>query len=116
AGALDGGVVDEEVGGTVLGGDEPVPLLRVEPLDGALCHVYCIPFSVLPCATRGMATRAGSAPSPADHRGRKSRPGPVDHERDHFRTDLEHLGHTMCTVGGATATTGRDPGPATVEV
>src|SRR5699024_1202138 len=36
--ALDGGVVDEEVGGTVLRGDEPVALLRVEPLDGALCH------------------------------------------------------------------------------
>src|SRR5699024_12683284 len=28
AGALDGGVVDEEVGGTILGGGEPVRLLR----------------------------------------------------------------------------------------
>lgn len=33
---LDGAEVDEEVGGTVLGGDEAVSLLVVEPLDGAV--------------------------------------------------------------------------------
>lgn len=33
---LNGAEVDEEVGGAVLGGDEAVSLLVVEPLDGAV--------------------------------------------------------------------------------
>ena len=33
---LDGTEVNEEVGGAVLGGDETVSLLVVEPLDGAV--------------------------------------------------------------------------------
>jgi hypothetical protein len=33
---LDGAEVHEEVGGAVLGGDETVSLLVVEPLDGAV--------------------------------------------------------------------------------
>jgi len=36
---LDGTEVDEEVGGAVLGGDETVSLLVVEPLDGAVLAV-----------------------------------------------------------------------------
>jgi hypothetical protein len=36
---LDGAEVDEKVGGTVLGGDETVSLLVVEPLDGAVLAV-----------------------------------------------------------------------------
>jgi hypothetical protein len=36
---LDGAEVDEEVGGAVLGGDEAVSLLVVEPLDGAVLAV-----------------------------------------------------------------------------
>jgi hypothetical protein len=36
---LDGAEVDEEVGGAVLGGDETVSLLVVEPLDGAVLAV-----------------------------------------------------------------------------
>ena len=36
---LDGTEVNEEVGGTVLGGDETVSLLVVEPLDGAVLAV-----------------------------------------------------------------------------
>ena len=38
AAGLDGAVVNEDVCGAVVGGDEAVPLLGVEPLDGALCH------------------------------------------------------------------------------
>ena len=36
---LDGTEVNEEVGGAVLGGDETVSLLVVEPLDGAVLAV-----------------------------------------------------------------------------
>src|SRR5438105_14492486 len=36
--ADDRAVVDEEVLAAFVGGDEPVPLLRVEPLDGSGCH------------------------------------------------------------------------------
>ena len=37
--SLDGGVVNEDVVGTVVWGDESVPLVGVEPLHGALSHV-----------------------------------------------------------------------------
>src|SRR5215207_8032984 len=36
--AIDAGVVDEEVTVTLVGGDEPVALLVVEPLDGSGRH------------------------------------------------------------------------------
>src|SRR6476469_10962686 len=36
--AGDSAVVDEHVLATVRGGDEPVPLCVVEPLDGPSCH------------------------------------------------------------------------------
>jgi hypothetical protein len=36
--ALDGGVMNEEIGATFVGGDETEALLSVEPLDGALSH------------------------------------------------------------------------------
>jgi hypothetical protein len=36
--ALDGGVMDEEISPTFVGGDETEALLSVEPLDGALSH------------------------------------------------------------------------------
>ena len=35
---LDGGVMDEEIGSTLIRGDEAVTLFGVEPLDGALSH------------------------------------------------------------------------------
>src|ERR1700734_358744 len=38
--SLDGGVMDEHVGGSVVGGDEAVALVGVEPLDGAFSHVF----------------------------------------------------------------------------
>jgi hypothetical protein len=38
---LNGAEVDEEVGRSVLGGDETVSLLVVEPLDGAVLAVRC---------------------------------------------------------------------------
>jgi hypothetical protein len=37
--SLDGGVVNENVGSAVVGGDEAVALVGVEPLHGALSHV-----------------------------------------------------------------------------
>src|SRR6516162_7319086 len=37
--SLDGGVVNEDVSGAVVGGDEPVPLVGVEPFHSALSHV-----------------------------------------------------------------------------
>src|SRR5215468_11539233 len=37
--SLDGGVVNEDVVGAVVRGDETVPLVSVEPLHGALSHV-----------------------------------------------------------------------------
>src|SRR5690242_11705946 len=37
--SLDGRVVNEDVVGAVIGGDETVPLVSVEPLHGALGHV-----------------------------------------------------------------------------
>ena len=40
AAALDGGVVDEDVGGAVVRSDEAEALFGVEPLHSTLCHVY----------------------------------------------------------------------------
>src|SRR5213595_888436 len=40
--SLDGGVVDEDVGGAVVGGDEPIALVRVEPLHCSLSHVLLL--------------------------------------------------------------------------
>src|SRR6266404_5794045 len=39
---LDGRVMDEHVGGSVVGGDEAVALVGVEPLDGAFSHVLLL--------------------------------------------------------------------------
>src|SRR5690606_16884559 len=46
---LDGGEVDEHVLTAAVDGDEPEPLLGVEPLDGALCHVVSSCSLVLQC-------------------------------------------------------------------
>ena len=40
---LDGGVVDEDVGSAVVGGDEPIALVRVEPLHCSLSHCALLP-------------------------------------------------------------------------
>src|SRR5699024_8727143 len=48
---LDGGAVDEDVVTATVLGDEAVALLRVEPLDGSLCHVV----HVLPGTPLGRA-------------------------------------------------------------
>jgi hypothetical protein len=36
---VDGGVMNEDVGGAVVGGDETEALIGVEPLHGSLCHL-----------------------------------------------------------------------------
>src|SRR6266540_3612448 len=58
---LDRAVVDEDVR-TVLDRDEAVPLLRVEPLDGALSH----PNSLLP-GSQARTARARVVSLPAPH-------------------------------------------------
>src|SRR3954449_81530 len=40
--SLDRGVVDEDVGGAVVGGGEPIALVRVEPLHCSLSHVLLL--------------------------------------------------------------------------
>src|SRR5207342_82535 len=40
--SLDGRVMDEHVGGSVVRGDEAVALVGVEPLDGAFSHVLLL--------------------------------------------------------------------------
>jgi len=40
--SLDGGVVDEDVGSAVVGGDESVALVGVEPLHFALSHYFLL--------------------------------------------------------------------------
>ena len=52
---LDGTEVNEEVGGAVLGGDETVSLLVVEPLDGAvLAFGGGVHFDELGCVGGGV--------------------------------------------------------------
>src|SRR6202012_288046 len=46
AASLDLRVVDKHIRGTVLGGNEPEPLLRVEPLHSSLWHFSIFPFLV----------------------------------------------------------------------
>src|ERR1700735_5087372 len=56
--SLDGGVVNEDVGGAVVGGDETVALVSVEPLHSALSHVAfscCTTFGVHGCVSRDAA-------------------------------------------------------------
>src|ERR1044071_9280129 len=45
AAALNGAEVDEQVLATLIRGDEPITLVRVEPLDGSGCHMS---FTSLP--------------------------------------------------------------------
>src|SRR5579864_1138573 len=40
--SLDGRVMDEHVGGSVVGGDKAVALVGVEPLDSAFSHVLLL--------------------------------------------------------------------------
>jgi hypothetical protein len=44
---FDGGVVHEQVGASIIGGDESETLFGVEPLDGALSHDDFLHFFVL---------------------------------------------------------------------
>src|SRR5213595_1350380 len=57
AAALDRAEVHEQVLVTLVGGDEPVALVRVEPLDGSGCHIS---FTSLPLHER--ARRVQPAP------------------------------------------------------
>src|SRR5258708_17725316 len=60
AAALDRAEVDEQVLATLIGGDEPVTLVRVEPLDSSGCHICLSP----PCHTSlNGQDRAEPAPS-----------------------------------------------------
>jgi len=54
---LDCGEVDENVRATVIGGDETIALVRVEPLYGPLSHFCYVSFemSLDPCTSRGSA-------------------------------------------------------------
>lgn len=55
---LNGAEVDEEVSGAVLGGDEAVALLVVEPLDGAvLAFGGGVHFDELKCVWGGVDVR-----------------------------------------------------------
>ena len=38
--SLDGGMVDEDIRCAVVGGDEPIALVRVEPLHCSLSHYF----------------------------------------------------------------------------
>src|SRR4051794_194088 len=60
AAALDRAEVDEQVLAALIGGDEPVTLVRVEPLDSSGCHICLSP----PCHTSlNGQDRAAPAPS-----------------------------------------------------
>src|ERR1041384_3707089 len=50
AAALNGAEVDEQVLATLIRGDEPITLVRVEPLDGSGCHMS---FTSLPTHSTG---------------------------------------------------------------
>src|SRR5262249_24677032 len=60
--SLDSGMVDENVGGALGGGDENVTLVRGEPLHGALSHVPSPDEMII--GTRVRATRAGATACP----------------------------------------------------
>src|SRR5947207_11499375 len=59
--SLDGGVVDEDIGSAVVGGDESVALVGVEPLHFALSH-YFSPETIFgtTCAGPGCCDRLSS--------------------------------------------------------
>src|SRR6516165_6732940 len=59
---LDGGVVNEDVIGAVVGGDETVPLVGVEPFHSALSHVPSPGGTIL--GTHVRAARAGAGRLP----------------------------------------------------
>jgi hypothetical protein len=44
AAALDLRVVDEDIRGAVVGGDEAEALFAVEPFHSSLCHIFCTSF------------------------------------------------------------------------
>src|SRR5690242_21149814 len=50
--SLDGGVVDEDIGSAVVGGDEAVTLVGVEPLHCALSHCFS-PETIFGAASAG---------------------------------------------------------------
>src|ERR671918_3197451 len=60
--AVDAAVMDEEVPVTIIGSDESVALLVVEPLDGSARHVNC-PFLRVP------GPASPDAPAYADYAG-----------------------------------------------
>jgi len=60
--SLDGGVVNENVIGPVVRGDETVPLVGVEPLHSALSHVPSPDETIF--GTHMRATRAGADRQP----------------------------------------------------
>src|SRR5580700_1353245 len=57
--SLDGGVVNEDVGGAVVGGDETVTLVGVKPLHCALSH--CASFCCDDLSRPRLRTRAAAA-------------------------------------------------------
>src|SRR6202012_5705903 len=91
---LDGGVVDEDVGGAVVRGDEAVALVRVEPLHGALRHVLLLHMTI--SGTHGRASRVATTAvlfllrrcSLEQHRGGLARPGRTPHDADALQSEF----------------------------
>src|SRR5690242_19888099 len=59
--SLDGGVVDEDIGSAVVGGDETIALVGVEPLHCALSH-YFSPETIFGAACAGPGLLRSPAP------------------------------------------------------
>src|SRR5580693_6651228 len=72
---LDCGVVDENVGSAVVGGDEPVALVRIEPLYCSLSHCALLPrrsSGCTGCTSRALATARPSGAGPGNRRRPRS--------------------------------------------
>src|ERR1700730_17895316 len=71
--SLDGGVVDEDVRRAVIGGDETIALVRVEPLHCALSHYALLPRRSSGCTGRASQAVATARPSGAGPGNRGAR-------------------------------------------
>src|SRR5580704_4682911 len=71
--SLDGGVVDEDVRRAVIGGDETIALVRVEPLHCALSHCALLPRRSSGCTGRASQAVATARPSGAGPGNRGAR-------------------------------------------
>src|SRR5262249_40580195 len=63
--SLDGGMVDEDVRRAVVRGDEPVALVRVEPLHCSLSHCALLAKAIIGMHGRAFRAAATACPSEA---------------------------------------------------